>query len=609
MSHAYDNRQLKRLATSRYISQRTLQASVSVANTASTGPALPNSASLVASHRVAASLRDPEKPHLPSYLFDQVKHLPDPTTDVALNRPDSAHWRASMADEDQSILANTVLLDTGSKPLEPDAVIVPSKYQHRLKTTPTGNFDKYKSRLVGCGNRQQYSGPSYAPVVVVSMVRIFLALFCTAGWHLDTFDVKNAFLQAPMPADQHIYIRLPKHSTLGPAGALRKLLKSLYGIIQAPHLWNALLKKILLLLGFIQGALDPCHFYRARGTVLELHILTHVDDILSACRTLAGLDLLEKELLAHFKVTRTRATAFIGFDIDYNRSKQVVHLRLPAHTEDLVVVAGVQAGNSLSTPMRTDCRLAPAASDADVLAPGELKHYQRIVGCAMFICTALRFDIAFTTSQLARFMARPTRQHLDAALHLARYLKGTTDFQLTYSVPSDPQHLNRLYGYGDCSLGAEHTQGRAVTGFVSVLNGAAVTWSSFLQQSSVALSTCEGELLSTGSIAQDIMFGRQVLEEFGVVSKGPTQLFTDNQPALDTLINCKSSTKTRHVSSKFFFVRHLIAWGLVAVTHLAGVLMPADLMTKPLPAPAFRLFVAALCGAILGASPITPPRL
>ena len=59
------------------------------------------------------------------------------------------------------------------------------------------------------------------------MVRIFLALFCTAGWHLDTFDVKNAFLQAPMPADQHIYIRLPKHSTLGPAGALRKLLKSL----------------------------------------------------------------------------------------------------------------------------------------------------------------------------------------------------------------------------------------------------------------------------------------------------------------------------------------------------------------------------------------------
>lgn len=126
MSHAYDNRQLKRLATSRYISQRALQASVSVANTASTGPALPNSASLVASHRVAASLRDPEKPHLPGYLFDQVKHLPDPTTDVALNRPDSAHWRASMADEDQSILANTVLLDTGSKPLEPDAVIVPS---------------------------------------------------------------------------------------------------------------------------------------------------------------------------------------------------------------------------------------------------------------------------------------------------------------------------------------------------------------------------------------------------------------------------------------------------------------------------------------------------
>ena len=61
----------------------------------------------------------------------------------------------------------------------------------------------------------------------------------------------------------------------------------------------------------------------------------------------------------------------------------------------------------------------------------ETRRYQGIVGCLMYIAQVLRY-IMYATSQLARPMAKPSKEHMVAAKHTLRYLVGTTDFSITY---------------------------------------------------------------------------------------------------------------------------------------------------------------------------------
>ena len=64
-----------------------------------------------------------------------------------------------------------------------------------------------------------------------------------------------------------------------------KLLKSLYGLKQAAHLWNRLLSKTLRATGYQQLLADTSRFVKSdqQGTATVIGV--HVDDLLIAART------------------------------------------------------------------------------------------------------------------------------------------------------------------------------------------------------------------------------------------------------------------------------------------------------------------------------------
>ena len=57
----------------------------------------------------------------------------------------------------------------------------------------------------------------------------------------------------------------------------------------------------------------------------------------------------------------------------------------------------------------------------------ETQRYQAITGSVMYLAQITRYDIMYSTCQLARAMSRPSKVHMGAAKHLLRYLAGTTD--------------------------------------------------------------------------------------------------------------------------------------------------------------------------------------
>ena len=65
------------------------------------------------------------------------------------------------------------------------------------------------------------------------------------------------------------------------SGKVVKLSKSLYGLRQASRQWYALLSKCVLALGFVQCLAGSCVFRLVEGGEVAMHLVLHVDDILS----------------------------------------------------------------------------------------------------------------------------------------------------------------------------------------------------------------------------------------------------------------------------------------------------------------------------------------
>ena len=145
--------------------------------------------------------------------------------------------------------------------------------------------------------------------------------------------------------------------------------------------------------------------------------------------------------------------------------------------------------NGKSTPIaaRLSARDQPSTMDSV-----KQEEYRAVVGALLYVAMWTRPDIAFAVSDLSRFVSHPGHSHVEASKRVLRYLQSTKSLGLTYSRPSDTatHPPNVLWGYVDSDWAGCPDTRRSTTGFVLMLNGAAVSWRS-KRQSLVALSTAE----------------------------------------------------------------------------------------------------------------------
>jgi hypothetical protein len=73
----------------------------------------------------------------------------------------------------------------------------------------------------------------------------------------------------------------------------------------------------------------------------------------------------------------------------------------------------------------------------------------------MHLAIGTRPDIACITKKLYQFNQNPSELHMDAAKHLLRYIRGTLDYEFTYS-PSAYNSLHSFYTDHEFSLTLLH---------------------------------------------------------------------------------------------------------------------------------------------------------
>ena len=134
---------------------------------------------------------------------------------------------------------------------------------------------------------------------------------------------------------------------------------------------------------------------------------------------------------------------------------------------------------------------------------------------------------------------------------------------------------------------------KSTSGYVFLLSGAAVSWSS-KKQPVVTLSTTEAEFISAASCACQGIWLRRILEEVKYTQQGPIMLFCDNSSTIKLSKNPVLHGRSKHIDVRFHFLRDLTKEGKVELVHCRSVEQIADILTKPLKAESFMKLRALL---------------
>ena len=125
-----------------------------------------------------------------------------------------------------------------------------------------------------------------------------------------------------------------------------------------------------------------------------------------------------------------------------------------------------------------------------------------------------------------------------------------------------------------------------------MLCGGAISWASHMQRV-VATSTAESEYMAVSDSAHECIFLRKVVaalfEQTEAERAKPTIIWEDNEACKKWCENPEHHAKQKHIDVAYHFVREQqTEFKTLRVEKIDGTENPADLGTKPLPAPAFE---------------------
>jgi hypothetical protein len=185
---------------------------------------------------------------------------------------------------------------------------------------------------------------------------------------------------------------------------------------------------------------------------------------------------------------------------------------------------------------------------------------------------------------------------MDQAERVLAYLKGTIDDGITYCRPKYKGKVNTLEAFVDSDYAADPDTRRSVTGYLIILNNGPVAWKS-KRQNCVTLSSAEAEFVAATTCAIETLYLRSLMRGFGYKQTRTTTLWEDNASAIAMSQNPVAPGKSRHIDTRWYFLRDMDRAHVVKLRKIPGTENPADALTKSLPGPTFQKYFSLVMGA------------
>ncbi|XP_050878795.1 secreted RxLR effector protein 161-like [Lathyrus oleraceus] len=150
--------------------------------------------------------------------------------------------------------------------------------------------------------------------------------------------------------------------------------------------------------------------------------------------------------------------------------------------------------NAISTLVEPELHLSNNSNEDDV----DPTQYKRLIGSLRYLC-CLRPDLEYNVYMVSRFMQKPKVSHIAVTKRILRYLKGTLDYDIMFPA-SDVGKKCKLMGYIGSSWYNDTEDRKSITGYLFMLGGALVAWSS-RKEPVVAWSSCEAKYINASLCA------------------------------------------------------------------------------------------------------------
>jgi hypothetical protein len=503
------------------------------------------------------------------------EEVPTPSTYIeAISSKYQRQWSIAIKEQLNSLAAN----NTWTEVDKPKGInLVTPKWVFKVKRLPNGQIDKYKARLVARGFTQQY-GIDYletlSPVVRLESLRIIFAIAAAKRLVLHQMDVVSAYLIGEL--QDEVYLEPPEGLKTGKNRCL-KLNKGIPGLKQSGRVWNKTIVSFFNSLGLYALLVEPSVFTNSKRDII---VALYVDDLILAGPSVRDILPIKNGLKQQFHMKDLGEAKYIlGIRIQKDQDGSIT-IDQSHYIRDMVKQAGIIGDKEfrLSTPSNGYENLRKALSDKpEPLA--DIREYQRLVGKANWLVRATRPDIAFVTQRLSQYTHNPTIRHLGGVTYLLKYLSNTRDYQIRYAGGTEDL---KLLGYSDTDYAADDATRKSTNGYIFILNGGAISWSSKLQRS-VTTSTTEAEYTGLSYSSKEAIWIRSFLEQLGYKQLEPTTIYGDNQSAIALVKNPEFHVRTKHIDIAIHYVRELVEDNLIDIQYISTKEMLADILTKPLP--------------------------
>lgn len=337
---------------------------------------------------------------------------------------------------------------------------------------------RWKARLVAKGF-SQIAGRDYkttfSSVSKIETIRVFLVLAVELRLCLRQLDVSNAFLNATLK--EEIFMTLPDGVTSSKR-VMCKLNKSLYGLRQAPRVWNERFDNLVSVIGFERTKCEDCLYINKKT---QSFLLVYVDDFIITAPTEADLDEIVNKLSKNIELTSGSLGRFLSMNI--KAGPNGFSINQSDYINNLLKKYDMVGANPSKTPLSLGF-----TSEGSPPMQDHIKH-KELVGSLIYLSTCSRPDIAFALGVASR-VATPTDAHYTALKRILRYLKGSINLSLIYRRKGKFD----LKMFSDADY-ANDVSRRSISGSLVTLNDFPIFWKSRFQNL-MTLSTTEAEFVA-----------------------------------------------------------------------------------------------------------------
>ena len=501
---------------------------------------------------------------------DQSLALPR-SYEEALKSSQSEEWLNAMRSEVDSLTKHgcwkLVKLPDG-------ASVVKGRWVFAIKRDAEGALVRYKARWVARGFTQQRGvdyDDTYASVTKPSTVKVLLSLVAHYGLQCKQYDIMTAFLHALM-GKWTVYVEQPHGFQEGDSVCL--LLRALYGLKQSPLLWYQELTKYLRSIQFTTLWSDACLFRHEPTGAL---VVIYVDDLLIIATSTEVVESVSQALASQFEVKELGDVAFyLGCRIIRDWQNRTIYMVQDGYIKRLAERFKLEGSIPVATPLPPNCKLQKADEGYEA-NKGTVHYYGQLVGSLMWPSIITRIDTCYAACQLAKYLTNPSAQHISAAEHCIRYLLSHANEGICLGGTAT---LPRLEAYTDASWADDLDTRRSTCGYVFFYGGP-IAWKSG-RQPLIAQSTTEAEYIAMTLTAKESSALKRLLDEVGEAQTGAVIVHEDSKPAIDLLARPTSEGRTRHIDTRYHYIREQVEGGAIKVHKVHTDQQAADGLTKAL---------------------------